>query len=104
MTTAPAPRRIEWSGPESWTVWSDEDGTHLRSARGDTLEMPDVERLFSLWQHARAMSDADHVPAPKAPTREEMRSWSTKRAEEYAKRRALRAIASEFGPNDTAPF
>ena len=100
----PTPRRIEWSGPESWTVWTDEDGTHLRSPHGDSLEMPDVERLFSLWQHARAASNGDHIPAPKPPTREEMRSWTTARSEEYAKQRAVRAIAAEFGPDSSAPF
>jgi hypothetical protein len=100
----PTPRRIEWSGPESWTVWADEDGVHLRSARGDCLEMPDAERLFSLWQHARAMTEADYVPAPKPPTREEMRGWSAARSEEYAKRRAVRAIESEFNVATEAPF
>jgi hypothetical protein len=98
-----APRRVEWSGPESWTVWTDEDGTHIRSARGDSLEMPDVERLFSLWNRARSLADANHIPAPKPPTREEMRNWSTGRAEEYAKRRVLRAVEAEFATS-TTPF
>ena len=103
MSEQPKPRRIEWSGPESWTVWADEDGVHVRSARGDCLEMPDVERLFSLWQHARAMTEADYIPAPKPPTREEMRAAGYWRAEEHAKRRALRALKSEFDTPD-APF
>ena len=102
--STPTPRRVEWSGPEGWTIWADEDGVHLRSARGDCLEMPDVERLFSLWQNARAMAEANYIPAPKPPTREEMASWTTGRAEEYAKRRALRAIAAEFDPPTSAPF
>ena len=98
------PRRVEWAGPESWTVWTDEDGTHVRSARGDCLEMPEVERLFSLWQHARAMADADNIPAPKPPTREQMRALGSVRAEEYAKRRAIRALEAEFAYDTSAPF
>ena len=104
MTTKPTPRRVEWTGPESWTVWTDEDGTHIRSARGDSLEMPDVERLFSLWQYARTVAADDHTPAPQPPTREEMRAWGTDRAEEYAKRRAIRAVEAEFAPPTSAPF
>jgi hypothetical protein len=104
MSTEPKPRRIEWAGPESWTVWTDEDGTHLKSARGDCLEMPDVERLFTLWQHARAMATADHIPAPKPPTREQVREEGYWRAEEHAKRRAIRAVEAEFNPPANAPF
>jgi hypothetical protein len=104
MSTNPAPRRIEWAGPESWVVWTDEDGTHLKSARGDSLEMPDVERLFSLWQHARAMSEADHIPAPQPPSRDEVRAMTALRNEEYLRRRAIRAINTEFNADTTAPF
>jgi len=39
----PRPRRIEWSGPENWTVWADEDGCHIRAAGGSALEQCDVE-------------------------------------------------------------
>lgn len=102
--STPTPRRVEWAGPEGWTVWTDEDGTHLRATKGDCLEMPDVERLFTLWQHARAASEAGHIPAPKPPTREEMRGWSTARAEEYARRRAVRAVEAEFTHDNITPF
>lgn len=102
--STPTPRRIEWSGPESWTIWADEDGVHLRSARGDCLEMPDVQRLFDLWAGARGLVAGGGVPAPKPPTREEMARWTTMRAEEYAKRRALRAIEGEFTPPTDSPF
>lgn len=100
----PTPRRIEWSGPERWTVWADEDGVHVRSARGDSLEMPDVERLFALWQHAREVTAADHVLAPKPPTRDEIRSMTSACAEEYARRRAVRAVEAEFTPDTSSPF
>ena len=104
MNTAPTPRRIEWTGPEGWTVWADEDGVHVRTPKGDGMEMPDVERLFSLWQHVRAMTQADMIPAPKPPTREEIHADSHLRADEYAKRRAIRAVKAEFSPSESAPF
>lgn len=104
MSTSTTPRRVEWAGPESWTVWTDEDGTHLRSPHGDSLEMPDVERLFTLWRYAISASSEDRIPAPKPPTPEEMRGWSTARAEEYAKRRAVRAVEAEFTHDTVAPF
>lgn len=100
-----APRKIEWAGPEGWTVWADEDGVHLRSRRGDALEMPDVARLLDLWEEARAcVLPGGKIPAPKPPSREELRHLGTDRAEEYARRRAVRAIESEFAPTDTTPF
>lgn len=99
----PTPRRVEWQGPESWTVWADEDGCHIRSARGDSLEMSEVERLFALWSHAREVTKADHIAAPKPPSRDEIRAMSSDRVEEYAKRRAIRAVEAEF-THDTAPF
>lgn len=99
------PRRIEWAGPEGYVVWSDEDGTHLRAPGGHALEMPDVERLFSLWQDARAATTSDRIPAPKPPTREEARQDGYRRAEEYAVRRAVKAIEREFTPDTiAAPF
>ena len=104
MTNTPTPRRIEWAGPEGWTVWTDEDGTHLRASGGHALEMPDVERLFSLWQHAREVTTADHIPAPKPPSREEVRADGHRRAEEYVARRAVKAIEREFTPDAIAPF
>ena len=98
------PRKIEWAAPEGWTVWADEDGVHLRSRSGDCMEMPDVNRLFQLWSEAcAAVSPGGEIPAPKPPTPEEVRSWSSDRADAYAKRRALRAIESEFDTTD-APF
>lgn len=98
------PRRIEWSGPESWTVWADEDGCHLRTPKGDCLEMPDVERLFTLWSEAGAAVRSGLVPAPKPMTREEARQANLWRSEEYAKRRAVRAVEAEFDPPQTSPF
>jgi hypothetical protein len=100
----PKPRRIEWAGPEGWIVWADEDGCHVRTPKGSALEMPDVERLFSLWTHACAMTTAGHIPAPRPPTREEIREGGYWRAEQSAKRRAVRAVEAEFDPPTVAPF
>lgn len=98
------PRRIEWAGPEGYVVWSDEDGTHLRAPGGHALEMPDVERLFSLWSHAREATAADRIPAPKPPTREQIREDGYRRTEEHAARRAVKAIEREFTPDAITPF
>lgn len=98
-----APRRVEWRAPENWTVWADEDGVHIKSAHGDCLEQCEVERLFTLWQDARAAMSSDRIPAPKPPTREQIREDGYLRADEYAKVRAIRAVEREFTP-ETAPF
>ena len=98
------PRKIEWAAPEGWTVWADEDGVHLRSRSGDALEMPDVDRLFQLWADAcRAVSPGGEIPAPKPPTRDEIRHMGHDHAERYIARRAVRAIEAEFDTTD-APF
>ena len=101
MSTNPIPRRVEWRGPESWLVWADEDGVHVRSARGDALEMPDVQRLFDLWTQARAVTTAGEVPAPRPLTPEERQAIRVNRDEEFIQRRAVRALEAEFGPTTT---
>jgi len=103
MTNTPTPRRIEWAGPDGSSVFTDEDGVHIRTGDGRAMEMPDVERLFSLWTHVRAMVDADHIPAPKLPTREEIRAGGYQRIEEQAARRAVRAVELAFHPDATGP-
>lgn len=100
MSNPPTPRRIEWRGPENWTVWSDEDGTHLKSARGDCLEMPDVERLIALWTQAREMTVGNAIPAPRPLTREEARQMFPHQADARAARRAIKAV-KEALDNDT---
>jgi hypothetical protein len=99
------PRKIEWAAPEGWSVWADEYGVHLRSRSGDAMEMPDVDRLFRLWSEAcAAVSPGGQIPAPKPPSRDEIRHMGTERVEEYVRRRAVRAIESEFAATDIAPF
>ena len=105
MTTSPAPRRIEWTGPEGWTVWADEDGVHVRAAGGHCLEMPDVQRLFDLWGAAReAVSVPGRLTPPTPPTRDEVRQWSLDRVESQAIRRAVKALRDEFGQPENQPF
>lgn len=104
MSTNPIPRRVEWRGPESWLVWADEDGVHVRSARGDALEMPDVQRLFDLWTHARAATTAGEVPAPRPLTAAERMTDRIRHDLEFIQRRAVRAVAAEFDPSTDASF
>lgn len=63
----PRPRRVEFEGPNRWSVWMDEDGCHVRTQGGDGLEECDVRLLFDLWQTVKAMKAADQIPAPKTP-------------------------------------
>ena len=65
MNEIPIPRRVEWSGPNFWTVWADEDGVHVRSRSGDGLEQVEVKALFDLWTAARKARDEGTIPAPR---------------------------------------
>lgn len=61
------PTRIEWRGPEGYSVVMDEDGVHLRpGSRG--LEMPDAVALFALFDRARhAYITGGRVAIPQPP-------------------------------------
>lgn len=96
------PRRVEWSGPEGWTVWADEDGVHLRSARGDALEQPDVLALIALYQTVRSQVCERSIPAPRPPTREEAARWHELHQRERVAREAARAVAKVINPSDVA--
>lgn len=99
------PRRIEWTGPEGWTIWADEDGVHLRSRTGDALESCDVTRLIELVTEAREQVTNDRIEAPKPPTKEQARANYSHDREAYIAKRAQKAIAREFAPDtDVAPF
>lgn len=105
MSTTPTPRRIEWQGPEGWTVWADEDGVHLRSAKGDCLEAIDVDRLIDLVRAARVQFLEGHIPAPKPLAREQLREQSSLFAAEYEAKRAARAVYDALAPSDDiTPF
>lgn len=99
------PRRIEWSGPEGWIVWADEDGCHVRTQDGQCLEHREVERLFALWSNAKAAVTSGQVEAPRVPTREEITQGSYDYQDRMVMKRATRAIKSEFQPDtNVVPF
>lgn len=101
MTT---PRRVEYTGPEGWTVWMDEDGTHLRSRSGDTLEAPDVMKLITLVHEVREHHSAGAIPAPKPPTSEEVRAMYPIERQEYDAKSAAKATYRALSPHDDQPF
>ena len=90
MTTTP--RRIEWAGPEGWTVWADEDGAHLRTPHGDCLEACDVTRLIELIHEVRTQIADGTVPAPKPPTREQIREMGWPNREKQLAHVAAKAV------------
>lgn len=101
--STPTPQRIEWLGPDGWRVWADEDGCHVRSRSGDSLEQAEVQRLFDLWAAARGSHAAGAVPAPRPPTEAEARSFGPDYFEKSVKRRTLRAVEDALNPTDI-PF
>lgn len=101
MTTPITPRRIEWQGPESFTVILDEDGVQLHGKGG--LEEPDLNRLLDVIAEAKRARDAQSSPIPLPPTREQRAYYPPA----YTARRVQRVISdalnAEFNPTDT-PF
>lgn len=93
-----APRRIEWTAPEGWAVWADEDGVHLRTVRGDCLEQPDVLRLIALYQACRSMVANREVPAPMPPTAEQLRELTGSDRAAYFARTAAKAVSDAINP------
>lgn len=108
MTTDnPTPRRIEWTAPEGWTIWADEDGVHIRTPNGDCLEAPDVRRLIDLYNAIRDATTSGTIPAPMPPTKEQIESMRyDSRALRMAKRaaRAVRAELLDENSDTVAPF
>ena len=102
------PRRVEYAGPESWTVWTDEDGVHLRSPKGECLESGDVQRLITLITEANLQHTAGEIPAPRPPSAEERNArygrYGRER-DEYEAKRAARAVYGVLAPTTTdQPF
>ena len=102
MTNPITPRRIEWQGPEGFTVILDEDGVHLHAPLG-ALEEPDLNLLLDVIAEAKRARDAQSAPIPLPPTREQCAYYPTA----YTARRVQRVISdalnAEFNPTD-APF
>lgn len=104
MSNPIAPRRIEWTGPEGWTVWADEDGVHVRTPGGDGLEAPDLRRLIDLAHVAASQMASGAVPSPAPPAPEQIAAMRSDDRDRYAAKRARRAIEREFAPMPTTPF
>lgn len=101
-TEAPTPRRVEYVGPEGWTIWADEDGTHLSAPSRGSLEQPDVLRLIALYEAVRGQVAADRIPAPKPPTKEQIQAMYSLDQRAYLARRAAEAVSEVISPS--APF
>ena len=95
------PRRIEWQGPEGFTVILDEDGVQLRAPKGG-LEEPDLNRLLEIIAEAKRARDAQSSPIPLPPALEQRRYYPEAYHANRAKRAASRAIDAEF--NTDVPF
>ena len=98
------PRRIEYTGPEGWTVWGDEDGVHVRTPKGDTLEAPDLSRLIDLVHEVRGQFATRAIPAPAPPSANERRRMYGEQREEYDARRASRAVYQALTPTTPVQF
>lgn len=97
------PRRIEWQGPEGFTVVLDEDGVHLLAPKGG-LEEPDLNRLLDIIAEAKRARDAQSAPIPLPPTREQRRYYPEAYRADRAKRVVNRALDDEFNTNSDLPF
>ena len=89
------PRRIEWQGPEGFTVILDEDGVMLRAPKGG-LEEPDLNRLLAIIAEAKSARDAGCAPIPLPPTREQRRYYPQAYHANRAKRAVVDALDAEF--------
>lgn len=102
------PRRIEYTGPEGWTVWGDEDGVHVRTPKGDALEACDLDRLINLVTEVRGQFASGRIPTPKPMDADARRHLYGVQREEYDARRASRvvyqALTPTTSPTAAAPF
>ena len=94
------PRRIEWQGPEGFTVILDEDGVMLRAPKGG-LEEPDLNRLLTIIAEAKRARDAGCAPIPLPPSHEHRRYYPQSYHASRAKRAVVNALDAEF---TDAPF
>ena len=100
-TNNPTPRRIDWTGPEGWTIWGDEDGAHLRTPNGDSLEASEVRRLIDLYNAVCDSMTSGTIPTPKPPTKEQVKAMRyDDRARRMAKQ-AARAVRAELLDEDS---
>ena len=96
------PRRIEWQGPEGFTVILDEDGVQLRAPKGG-LEEPNLNRLLDVIAEAKRARDAQSAPIPLPPTREQRAYYPSDYTAHRVQRAISDAINAEFNDTDQ-PF
>ena len=102
---ATTPRRVEYTGPEGWTVWGDEDGVHVRTPKGDALEHGDLDRLRTLIAEVEDQFATGHIPRPAPPSAETRSQMYREQREEYDAKRASRAVLRALSPSTTTtPF
>ena len=94
------PRRIEWQGPEGFTVILDEEGVILRAPKG-ALEEADLNRLLAIIAEAKRARDAGCAPIPLPPSHEQRRYYPQAYHANRAKRAVVDALDAEF---TDAPF
>lgn len=97
------PRRVEWTGPEGWTLWADEDGVHIRTPKGDALEQNSALELVNLYHDLLDTVRGNKIPAPVAPSREQIHQMGADYQAAYYAKRVERAVRTELAP-DTDPF
>lgn len=90
------PRTVDYRGPEGWTVRMDEDGVHIRTAKGEALEQIAAQALLDVFRDAVQQYDTGNVPTPRPPSREDARAALHEQREQYARDHAVRAIRNEF--------
>ena len=97
------PRRIEWQGPEGFTVILDEDGVQLRAPKGG-LEEPDLNLLLDIIAEAKRARDAQSSPIPLPPPLGQRRYYPAAYTAHRVQRALTRAIEDEFDTTTDVPF
>lgn len=103
MSAPITPRRIEWQGPEGFSVVLDEDGVMLRAPKGGGLEEGDLDTLLDVIAEAKRARADGRSPIPMPPTPEQRRSYLGAYHANRARRAVVAALDAEFNPTD-APF
>lgn len=97
MTYDTIAAKVEWRGPEGFTVMANEDGVHIRSPKGDVLEPGDVTRLIELVEAARHQMNSGQLTAPRPPREGEIDGMPYTAARRYIARRAIQGVKNYLG-------
>ena len=85
---------------DGYQIVVNEDGPMLRTSQR-TFEPGEVAKLIELYQAvAEAAAHGDSFEPPRPPTREQIAAMASDDREQYAARRAMRAIKAEFRQGD----